>query len=271
MGPPAPARQALAEETARAVETIIRNASAQAQIIDELLDVSRIITGKLQLDLQPLDIGAVVQAAIVDRHSGREREGDHGSAHPESGGQLRHGRSRASPAGLLEPALERPQVHGQGRTGPGQHRVAWAPASRSSCPTTESASTPSSCPGCSTGSRRTIRRARGTRRPRPRAVHRASTRRAARRKHPAAEPRTGPGLHLHRPLPAVPDRREPLDPGSIPGRHAGPARGWAGSRWDSRSGRGRRRRRAGVGREGARDPGRHRHRRPPPGRRSISS
>ncbi len=54
-----------AEETARAVETIIRNAGAQAQIIDELLDVSRIITGKLQLDLQPLEIGAVVQAAIV--------------------------------------------------------------------------------------------------------------------------------------------------------------------------------------------------------------
>ena len=53
------------EESARAVETIIRNAGAQAQIIDELLDVSRIITGKLQLDLQPLEIGAVVQAAIV--------------------------------------------------------------------------------------------------------------------------------------------------------------------------------------------------------------
>jgi len=53
------------EETTRAIETIIRNAGAQAQIIDELLDVSRIITGKLQLDLQPLDIGAVVEAAIV--------------------------------------------------------------------------------------------------------------------------------------------------------------------------------------------------------------
>ena len=53
------------EESARAVETIIRNAAAQAQIIDELLDVSRIITGKLQLDLRPLDIGAMVQAAIV--------------------------------------------------------------------------------------------------------------------------------------------------------------------------------------------------------------
>jgi signal transduction histidine kinase len=53
------------EEAARAVETIIRNANAQAQVIDGLLDVSSIITGKFQLDLQSLVIGAVVQAAIV--------------------------------------------------------------------------------------------------------------------------------------------------------------------------------------------------------------
>jgi signal transduction histidine kinase/CheY-like chemotaxis protein len=53
-----------AEETVRAVETIIRNAAAQNQIIDELLDVSRIITGKLQLDLQPLDVSTVIKAAI---------------------------------------------------------------------------------------------------------------------------------------------------------------------------------------------------------------
>jgi signal transduction histidine kinase/CheY-like chemotaxis protein len=51
-------------ETTRAVDTIIRSATAQNQIIDELLDVSRIITGKLQLDLRPVDIAAVVKAAI---------------------------------------------------------------------------------------------------------------------------------------------------------------------------------------------------------------
>ena len=52
------------DETIRAVDTIIRNAAAQNQMIDELLDVSRIITGKLQLDLQPIEIGAVLKAAI---------------------------------------------------------------------------------------------------------------------------------------------------------------------------------------------------------------
>jgi signal transduction histidine kinase/CheY-like chemotaxis protein len=52
------------DEATRAVDTIIRNATAQNQIIDALLDVSRIITGKLQLDLRPVDIAAVVNAAI---------------------------------------------------------------------------------------------------------------------------------------------------------------------------------------------------------------
>jgi signal transduction histidine kinase len=51
-------------EVATAVETIIRNANAQNQIIDQLLDVSRIVTGKLQLSLQPVEIGSVVTAAI---------------------------------------------------------------------------------------------------------------------------------------------------------------------------------------------------------------
>jgi signal transduction histidine kinase/CheY-like chemotaxis protein len=52
------------DETTRAVDTIIRSATAQNQIINELLDVSRIITGKLQLDLRPVDIAEVVIAAI---------------------------------------------------------------------------------------------------------------------------------------------------------------------------------------------------------------
>jgi len=51
-------------ETTRAVDTIIRNAAAQNQIIDELLDVSRIIAGKLEMGLQPVDVAAVVKEAI---------------------------------------------------------------------------------------------------------------------------------------------------------------------------------------------------------------
>jgi PAS domain S-box-containing protein len=48
----------------KAVETINRNALLQAQLISDLLDVSRIVSGKLRLDLRPVDLPAVIQAAL---------------------------------------------------------------------------------------------------------------------------------------------------------------------------------------------------------------
>src|SRR6185436_2602015 len=50
--------------TQQAVETIWRNAKAQAQIVDDILDVSRIITGNLSLELQPLEVVPVIESAI---------------------------------------------------------------------------------------------------------------------------------------------------------------------------------------------------------------
>ncbi|HEX3775352.1 MAG TPA: ATP-binding protein [Polyangiaceae bacterium] len=52
------------EEQVRAVETILRNAKLQASLIEDLLDVSRIISGKLRLELAPLDLGKAIEAAI---------------------------------------------------------------------------------------------------------------------------------------------------------------------------------------------------------------
>ena len=49
---------------ARAIETIERNARSQARLIDDLLDVSRIITGNLRLDLHPLNLVPVVETAL---------------------------------------------------------------------------------------------------------------------------------------------------------------------------------------------------------------
>src|SRR5688500_13217720 len=46
------------------LDAIDRNARVQAQLIDDLLDVSRIVSGKLNLDVRPLDISSVVRAAI---------------------------------------------------------------------------------------------------------------------------------------------------------------------------------------------------------------
>ncbi len=47
----------------RAIETIERNARSQARLIDDLLDVSRIITGNLRLDIRPINLVPVVEAA----------------------------------------------------------------------------------------------------------------------------------------------------------------------------------------------------------------
>jgi PAS domain S-box-containing protein len=48
----------------RAIEVIRRNAKMQVQMIDDLLDVSRIITGKLRLSVQPVDLGNIIIAAV---------------------------------------------------------------------------------------------------------------------------------------------------------------------------------------------------------------
>ncbi|HKO46166.1 MAG TPA: ATP-binding protein [Polyangiaceae bacterium] len=52
------------DEQLRAVDTILRNAKQQARLIEDLLDVSRIISGKLSLTLSPLDLKKVVETAI---------------------------------------------------------------------------------------------------------------------------------------------------------------------------------------------------------------
>jgi signal transduction histidine kinase len=49
---------------ARALEAIIRNAHAQVQLIDDLLDVSRIVSGKMRLDARPVDLKSVVEGAL---------------------------------------------------------------------------------------------------------------------------------------------------------------------------------------------------------------
>jgi signal transduction histidine kinase/DNA-binding response OmpR family regulator len=53
-----------AARTQRAIETIERNARAQAQLIDDLLDVSRIITGKLRLAVGKVDVASIADLAL---------------------------------------------------------------------------------------------------------------------------------------------------------------------------------------------------------------
>jgi signal transduction histidine kinase/ActR/RegA family two-component response regulator len=52
------------ETTERALETVERNARSQAQLIEDLVDVSRIAGGKLNLDVKPIDLMPVIAAAV---------------------------------------------------------------------------------------------------------------------------------------------------------------------------------------------------------------
>ena len=53
-----------AEATAKALESIERNARAQVTLVDELLDVSRIITGKLEIEQEVVDLMAPIANAV---------------------------------------------------------------------------------------------------------------------------------------------------------------------------------------------------------------
>ncbi|HVO47041.1 MAG TPA: ATP-binding protein [Steroidobacteraceae bacterium] len=53
-----------AEDRARGLQTIERNVRAQAQIVNDLLDMSRIISGKIHLDVQPVLLHEVIRNAL---------------------------------------------------------------------------------------------------------------------------------------------------------------------------------------------------------------
>jgi PAS domain S-box-containing protein len=57
-------RENLDQEMTQALETIDRNARIQGQIIEDLLDMSRIISGKVRLDVQPLDLPGILLEAV---------------------------------------------------------------------------------------------------------------------------------------------------------------------------------------------------------------
>ncbi|HEX4793588.1 MAG TPA: ATP-binding protein [Humisphaera sp.] len=59
----------------RGLETIERNARAQTQLIEDLLDMSRIISGKLRLDIQRVETGDWIEAAIASVLPAAEAKG----------------------------------------------------------------------------------------------------------------------------------------------------------------------------------------------------
>jgi signal transduction histidine kinase len=64
-----------AETSRKAIEIIDRNTRLQAQLIEDLLDISRIITGKLRLDLQVVPVGRIVESALESVRPSAEAKG----------------------------------------------------------------------------------------------------------------------------------------------------------------------------------------------------
>jgi PAS domain S-box-containing protein len=60
---------------ARALETIERNAKAQAKLIEDILDVSRIIMGKLRLNFQPVELAPVIESVLDAARPTAENKG----------------------------------------------------------------------------------------------------------------------------------------------------------------------------------------------------
>ncbi|MEP7125388.1 MAG: ATP-binding protein [Byssovorax sp.] len=62
-------------ELTQGLETIARNARAQAQLIEDLLDMNRIISGKIRLDVQRTDLSTVIDAAVEAVRPSAEAKG----------------------------------------------------------------------------------------------------------------------------------------------------------------------------------------------------
>jgi PAS domain S-box-containing protein len=69
-------RMGLTPEEARdAIEAIEKSSQIQAQLIDDILDVSRIISGKLRVDTTPVDLRTIAYAALATVHPAAEARG----------------------------------------------------------------------------------------------------------------------------------------------------------------------------------------------------
>src|SRR5690606_19402195 len=63
------------EDVDQGIEVIERNAKAQAQLIEDLLDMNRIISGKMRLDVQTTDLAAIIGSAVQStKHAADAKE-----------------------------------------------------------------------------------------------------------------------------------------------------------------------------------------------------
>ena len=63
------------EQLERALEIIERNAQSQARLIEDLLDVSRIVSGKLSVQMRPVTLNSTAQSVVADMRPDAEAKG----------------------------------------------------------------------------------------------------------------------------------------------------------------------------------------------------
>ena len=105
-----------AAKLTRAGEVIERATRMQMQLVDDLLDVSRIVAGKLKVELGVVDLSAVVKAALDGVSGPRPAQVARARRRPRQGRRRGRRRCRAPAAGGLEPAHQRDQVQLRARS-----------------------------------------------------------------------------------------------------------------------------------------------------------
>jgi PAS domain S-box-containing protein len=63
------------ETVAKAIDVIDRNSRRQSQMVDDLLDMSRIMSGKMRLDVQRLDLSSVIEEAVASSQPAADAKG----------------------------------------------------------------------------------------------------------------------------------------------------------------------------------------------------
>ena len=130
----------------RALTVIDRNAVAQTRLIDDMLDMARIMSGKLRLELQPVDLAAIALSALDVVAPAAAARGVELRKNLDVSRPVDDGGRRPRPADHLEPALERGEVHRSRRTRDRRHRSTRRTCSRSTWKTPGAASRPDFLP-----------------------------------------------------------------------------------------------------------------------------
>ena len=90
------------EKIPQALEVIDRNAAALAQIVEDVLDVSRIVLGKARLKVEPTDVADVVEDAIATVKPAADAKGIHLNCSLGHGTATVSGRPQPAAAGRVE-------------------------------------------------------------------------------------------------------------------------------------------------------------------------